>query len=45
MKYLKDSEELYFMASDEIMKLARHFNWNRNKMQQGWIEANEEQRL
>ena len=33
------------MSSNEIMKLARHFDWNKAKMQKGWIEADEKARL
>jgi hypothetical protein len=33
------------MTSNEIMKLARHFDWNKPKMEKDWIMAPEKDRL
>jgi hypothetical protein len=32
------------MTSSEIMKLARHWDWDKAKMQTNWLEANENKR-
>jgi len=45
MDYLKSEEELYAMTSSEIMKLGRHFDWNKSRMQNEWIMADDRKRL
>ena len=44
MEFLKELNEMFSLDDNDLMKLAKHFKWNKQKMTEGWLMSEDKQK-